>query len=291
MNWYQQNRWLRNFFTVFAAGLLLALWFLFHARNDFLEASAQFKRAATERYRFEHLNPFPTEENFRRTQAALENYRSSLSKTKEELKKQVVPSTPLAPSEFQSRLRQAILDVTERARANRVKLPENFHLGFDEYITALPDTASSPLFGQQLGQIELLLSILIDNRVDEIMSVKRSNASAGPVAASNPVARRPTGAGQPSIVVERGVVDLVFKASPSAQRKVLNQIASSEQQFLIVRALHVRNERQEAPPREQGAATIATAGNAATPASTIKFIVGTEHVETAAIVELVRFTF
>lgn len=289
MNWYQQNRWLGNFLAAFAAGLLLALWFLLHARNEFSEASAQFKEAATERHRLEHLNPFPNEENLRKTQTALENYRTSLNKTKEELKTQVVPFTPLAPSEFQSRLRQAILNVTERARANRVKLPESFHLGFDEFITALPDTASASLFGQQLGQIELLVNILIDNRVDEITNLKRPNASTGLVAGSIPVTGKPPGAAQQSMVVERGLVSLVFKASPSAQRKVLNQIASSERQFLIVRALQVRNERQEAPSREQATATLT--GNAATPASAVKFIVGNEHVETAAIVELVRFTF
>jgi hypothetical protein len=289
MNWFQQNRWLGNFLAAFAVGLLLAFWFLLHARNEFSEASTQFNEAAKERNRLEHLDPFPNEENFRKTQAAFENYRASLNKTKEELKTQVVPSTPLTPSEFQSRLRQAILNVTERARANRVKLPESFHLGFNEFITALPDTAAASLFGQQLGQIELLVNILIDNRVDEITNLKRPNASTGLVASPIPVAGKPPKAAKQSMVVERGFVSLVFKASPLAQRKVLNQIASSERQFLIVRALQIRNERQEAPSREQAGATLV--GSAVTPASAIKFIVGNEHVETAALVELVRFTF
>src|SRR5205085_2902794 len=83
--------------------------------------------------RLEHLSPFPNEENFRKTQEALDNYVASLNKLKEELKAQSVPVSPLAPNEFQSRLRQAIVNTTEKARTNRVKLPENFHLGFDEF--------------------------------------------------------------------------------------------------------------------------------------------------------------
>src|SRR5881394_452536 len=127
MNWYRENRWLGNFLIAFAVTALLALWFLFRARSGFTEASVQFNEAATERARLDHLNPFPNEENFRKTQAALETYRTTLNKTKEDLKSQVVPLAPLAPNEFQTHLREAIANVTERARANRVKLPENFH--------------------------------------------------------------------------------------------------------------------------------------------------------------------
>src|SRR5207248_10538096 len=130
---------------------------------EFSDATAQFNEVATERTRLEHLNPFPNEENFRKTQTALENYGATLNKTKEELKSQVVALVPLAPNEFQSRLREAIANVTEKARANRVKLPENFSLGFDDFTAALPDTAASPLLGQQLNQVELLINILIDN--------------------------------------------------------------------------------------------------------------------------------
>jgi len=289
MNWYQQNRWLGNFLGAFAAASVFALWFLFHARSEFSIAVAQFKEAATERNRLERLNPFPNQENFRRTQAALENYRLSLNKTKEELTTQVLPCGPLAPNEFQSRLHRAILDVTERARANRVKLPVSFYLGFNEFISALPDTAVSSAFGQQLDQIELLVNILIDNRVDEVVSLKRTNGSGVLASNSVPIAGKPPGGAQQAKVVERGLVDLVFKASPSTQRKVLNQVASSERQFFIIRALGIRNERQEAPSRER--VTDRSVENGVTPASTIEFIVGNEHVETSAMVELVRLNF
>ena len=89
-------------------------------------------------------------------------------------------------------------------------------------------------------------------------------------------------------VVERAIVDLTFTASPSATRKVLNQIASAERQFFIVRTLYVRNQQLKGPDREQTAASAATTPP---PASAIKFIVGNEHVEIAARIEIVRFAF
>lgn len=290
MNWYRENRWLGNFLIAFGASLLIAVWFLFHAQGEFSDASAQFNEVATERARLEHLNPFPNEENFRKTEAALETYRTTLNKTKEDLKSQVVPLAPLAPNEFQTRLREAIANVTERARANRVKLPENFHLGFDEFTAALPDTAASPLLGQQLGQVELLANILIDNHVDAIIDLKRPTPAApaqpiGPAAA----ARKPSA--EAAKVIERAVVDVAFNASPTALRKVMNQIASFDRQFFIVRTLHVHDDQEKGPPREQAGAAATPPPNPASSPGALKFIVGNEHVEAAATVELVRFTF
>ena len=301
MNWYRENRWLGNFLIAFAVTALLALWFLFRARSGFTEASAQFNEAATERNRLEHLNPFPNEENFRKTQAGLNDYGATLTKLKEELRARVLPVEPIAPNEFQSRLRRAIVNTTEKARANRVKLPENFHLGFDEFRTTLPTTAAAPLLGQELAQVELLFGILIDARVDAIAVVKRilppethSTDSGQAPAATSPAARKPAGtANAAPAVVERATVDLTFTASPSATRKVLNQIASAGRQFFIVRTLYVRNQQLKGPSRE---ATGASSGKAAETAATtapsaIKFIVGNEHVEITARIEMVRFAF
>src|SRR5438552_8071256 len=153
MSWYRDNRWLGNFVIAFAGSALLALWFLFHVRSGFAEAVAQFNDAATERNRLEHLNPFPNEENFRKTQAALNDYGATLTKLKEELRARVLPVEPIAPNDFQSRLRRTIVSTTEKARANLVKLPENFHLGFDEFRTTLPTTAAAPLLGKELALV------------------------------------------------------------------------------------------------------------------------------------------
>ena len=289
MNWYRENRWLGNFLSAFGVSSLLALWSLFHAKGEFGEASAQFNAVATEQTRLVHLNPFPNEQNFQMTQAALENYRATLNKMKDDLKTQVVPLAPLAPNEFQTRLRQSIVNATERARTNRVKLPENFHLGFDEFTAALADTAASPLLGQQLNQVELLVNILIDNKVDAITDLKRPATPAEPVAANSSLTRKP----ESPKVIERSVVDIEFTASPTAARNVLNQIANCDQQFFIVRTLHVRNEQPQGPPRDQvsGVSGASSSPNVATSPGAVKFIVGNEHLELRASVELVRFAF
>lgn len=304
MNWFRENRWLGTFLIVVGISLILSLYFLFQAKSGFEEAAARFTEATAERNRLEHLNPFPNEANFRQMKTHLEEYGAGLGKLKEELKTQVLPSASLAPNEFQSRLRQAEVGIADRARANRVKLPDNFHLGFDEFTAALPNTAVAPLLGQQLAQVELLVGILIDARVDSIGALKRAplalETATAPAALPGRNLPNQPGGGGPKML-DRAVVDLTFTASSSAMRKVVNQIASSGQQFYVVRTLHVKSEQAKGPARETTGSTAApTAGLApdkaaaaqkGPPPGAIKFIVGNEHIETSARIELVRFTF
>ena len=60
-----------------------------------------------------------------------------------------------------------------KARANKVKLPDKFYLGFDEFAAALPNEAAAPLLGQELAQIEWLLDTLFEARVDALISFRR----------------------------------------------------------------------------------------------------------------------
>jgi hypothetical protein len=295
MNWFRENRWLGTFLIVFGSVTLLACYFLWSAKSSADDAAARFGEAAAERNRLERLDPFPSEANYRKMKVHLENYGAGLEKLKEQLKTHVLPLTPLAPNEFQSHLRQAMLSTAEKARANRVKVPDNFALGFDEFTTALPNTTAAPQLAQELAQTELLASILIEARVDAVTVFKRGALPPEAPAVTTP-GRKPAASAAGPKVLERGIVDLTFTSAPSVARRVLNQIVSSPQQFYIIRTLHVRNEKDKGPPREQAAQPGAAA--AATPApgkpasnAALNFIVGNEHIETSARIEMVRFTF
>lgn len=311
MNWFSQNRWLGTFLIGFGVALIAALYFLFSAKSSSNEAQVRFQEAITEKNRLERLDPFPSEANFRKMKQHLENYGATLNKLKEELKARVPSPPPLAPNEFQGRLRQSMLATAERARAKQVKLPDNFALGFDEYTAALPTTTAAPLLGQELTQIESLLNLVIDaigapNQGGAIMAFnrkpladERGAAAATPAPGPSPKAPAAPGATPTGPeLIQRGVVDLTFASMPSATRKVLNQIVSSPAQFYIVRTLHVRNEKDKGPAREQpvqagsaGAATQPAPATKPTPAGALNFIVGTEHIETSARVELITFNF
>ena len=304
MNWFQQNRFLGSFLGLFTIATLAALYFLWSARSGFTEAKARFDENAAELNRLQRLSPFPNEVNLRKMKTQTEDYAAELNKLKDELKTRVLPVVPMAPNEFQARLRQAMTTLAEKARANRVKLPENFFLGFDEYAAALPDTEQAPVLGQQLAQVELLMNILIDARVEAVTSVRRVSATAQrsvPAPSPTPTPAGPrkpraTAAATGPQLLERTVVDASFVSSPGSARRVLNQIAAVNQQFYIVRTLHVLNEKDKGPARdaERGSAAAAPA----TPTTTgspapggLTFIVGNERVQTSARIEMLRFTF
>jgi hypothetical protein len=300
MNWFRQNRWLGTFLIVFGICLLVAGYFFFRTKSKYDETLTRFHEAAAEKGRLERRDPFPSEANYRKMKVYVENYGAALDKFKEELKTRVLPIPPLAPNEFQSRLRQAMLRTAEKARANKVRLPNNFALGFNEYTTGLPNTTMAPVLGQQLSQVEVLVNILVDAHVDGVTAFTRTPSpeehGASPVTAPGPAAaRKPATAATAPKMLERSIINLTFASVPSAARKVLNQISSSNQQFYIIRILHVRNEKDKGPPREQTgqpAAATPQAIPAKAPANAgLSFIVGNEHIETSVRIELVRFTF
>ena len=225
-----------------------------------------------------------------------QEYAAASTKLKEDLKTKMLPIAPMAPNEFQTRLNQARAALTDKARANKVKLPENFFLGFEEFAGALPDTEAAPLLGQELAQVELVLNILIDARVDAINSFRRVPLAERAAAVRHAHAGRESSdtrrGRQSAPLIERNVIDLSFTAPPGAARRILNQIASADQQFFVVRTLDATNEKEKGPPREGTAAAASAPQPGATPsANSLNFIVGNEHIQTRARIEMLRFTF
>ena len=310
MNWFRQNRWLGTFLIVFGICVLFCGAIFYLARSRWSAASSEFDKTTAELSRLERLDPFPNDVNYRKLKVLLGDYSAALDKLKEQLKTEVVPVAPLAPNEFQSRLRQITIATLNRASASRVKLPDNFHLGFDEFATTLPKTDLAPLLGQELGQIQMLVNILVDARVDSVTSLHRAplpeeTATRAPKATPAPTARgRAVRGAAPAAataaapdLVERNVVDITFKAAPGPARKVLNEIVNSSGQFFVIRTLHVRNEKDKGPPREKTAeptpaATPSPAANQQqAPGAPLNFIVGNEHLEVSATIEMLRFNF
>ena len=305
MKWFQQNRAFGMLLIGFAISALLAGALLYWRWSAWNDARRGFTEMVAERYRLGSLDPFPDDANYRKLQGYLERYSAALDKFKGQLKSEVAPAPPLAPNEFQSRLRQATLATLDRARANNVKLPDRFQLGFDEFARAMPDTAVTPLLGQELSQIQMLVNILLDAKVDSVTSLRRAplpqerGASPTPTPPSVPgrtVATAKPGSTPAPTLIERNIADISFKAAPGAARRVLNEIAASTGQFFIIRTLYVHNEKDKGPPRERGASPTPPPSAQASPAqpgaaAALNFIVGNEHIEVSATIEMLRFSF
>jgi hypothetical protein len=303
MKWFQQNRALGTLVVVSAICILLGAALVYWRWSVWSDAKQAFDQATAEQNRLKGLNPFPDDANYRKSQGYLERYNAALDKFKDELKAEVAPDPPLAPNEFQSRLRQATLAAQDRARTNNVKLPDNFQLGFDEFARFMPSTAVAALLGQELSQVQMLINILLDAKVDSVTSFRRrplpeergTSLTSGPSPGQRVATiAKPGGTPAPKLI-ERNVVDISFKASPGAARRALNEITSFPGQFFIIRTLYVHNEKDKGPPHERTASFPPTPNPQASPgqqgAGGLNFIVGNEHVEVSATIEMLRFMF
>ena len=288
-------------FLLFAGvSTVAAGWFLLSAKGDWNGAVSRFDLVAAELNRLERLTPFPSDDNLRKMKADAKDYAGALERLQSELRTHAGPLAPMAPNEFQSRLRLAETAVADKARVNNVRLPDKFHLGFDEFTSTLPSEAAAPLLGRELAQIEWLLNVLFEARVEALTSFHRrplpEEHEPAPVTVA-PAGKKRAIAGLN--VLERNAVEVTIVSTPAAARKVLNQIAGSNEQFFVVRLLHVRNEKDKGPPREVGgdagvvaASLPAPAGSPAGKSSvsgSLNFIVGNEHIETSMKIEIVRF--
>src|SRR5437660_1359784 len=155
MNWFRENPFWSAFIAIAGGALLVALGLLWWTKSSFENAMAMYRESATQQTQLESGNPYPSQANVTKMETYLDEYKSALDKLKAELKTHMLPEAPLAPNEFQTRLRQAIGAVAENARSHRVNMPANFNLGFDEFVSALPAPDDAPALSQELSQIQL----------------------------------------------------------------------------------------------------------------------------------------
>jgi hypothetical protein len=149
------------------------------------------------------------------------------------------------------------------------------------------------------------MNIVLDAKVDSVTSFRRkplaeegapsSTPTPSPAAGHRAATAKPGATAAPPLI-ERNIVDISFKAAPGAARKALNEITASTGQFFIIRTLYVHNEKDKGPPREKGASPTPAPVAQASPAQPgavagLNFIVGNEHIEVSATIEMLRFTF
>ncbi|MEO8438944.1 MAG: Amuc_1100 family pilus-like protein [Spartobacteria bacterium] len=295
MNWFRQNRFLGGFLVVLALVTVFCVAFLLYEKAAAEEEQARLESTIAELNRLRGSAPFPDAANLRKTRAQTESYRKSLFALEQELKRRMFPKPPLQPNEFQAQLRQSVNAVIDRARASKVQLPDNFNLGFDVYATSLPNSVAAPRLGRQLRAIEWLANTMVDAHVDAIQSFSRIRLQEETTASSPTLVK---GRAPDKTTDEAGAkvadstsVDVTFAGSPAAIRRVLNQVAAAKEQVYIIRLLRVRNQVDWGPKRGSAEAPppAGAAGRSDKPG--ISFIVGTEHLNVAAKIEILRFNF
>ncbi len=285
--WLAENKFLAGFLAVVVAGAGALGFLIFQAAARYQEVSIEFDQQAAELRRLSELPLYPNAENEKRLVEHQKEYATAIEGLLAELKNQQPAVEETSPDAFKTRLVRERDAFAEKAAAARVKIPENFFLGFEDYETNLPpDAQTATLLLRQLTAVNSVLGKLVESGVSEINGVRRK-AVPGEKPADAPVGQEQSGksGGDPPLIA-RYPFEVSFVANQTQSRTVLNDLAKLPH-FLILRALNLENSKKEGPTRAGAENTIAAAETG--DASRRSLILGTEAIAMTALLELVVF--
>ncbi|MEI6277894.1 MAG: Amuc_1100 family pilus-like protein [Verrucomicrobiae bacterium] len=247
MNWFKENPFLADLaaVTLVGAGVLGSL--IFQAALTCSESSEAYTTAEAKLHGLQNRVPFPSKENLKVIQTALDDYSTRIQALESQLSQMEIPlDEKITPQQFQDGLRTAVNDIRARADAGSVKLPDKFYFGFDQYQTQVPTEQAAPALFRQLLVIQSLVTRLVDFKVASVDSVIRLPLPEE--AGKSSGTRRPDAS---ESVLKRFPFDISFTAEQGKFRAVFNSLLGSSP-FLIVRSLEIKNSNLQAPAKASG---------------------------------------
>jgi hypothetical protein len=271
MNLLKENPFLAGLGGATALLVLVLGYFLMDAQGRFAEQTASFEQQKASLDQLHANKPFPSEANVKVLQQERDEALATLQKIGETVRITVPDVTPQA---FQDSLRKNVSDIVERAAKQGVTLGDNFFLGFEEYETRLPAAEAAPQLALQLASIHNVASILVDAKVREIVSFRRTPlpGETAPAAAAGKNDKPPADKSLPDLRL--APFDVNFAADQSSFRTAFNRILEAKP-AIFVRLVGIDNSSPGAPKKDDGSEGGAPADGE--PASLNKPVVGQEH--------------
>ena len=171
MRWLKENSFLLGLAatTILAGGALVFL--MMHSMTQYRETREAYTQAVRKLHALQNRSPFPNAENFEKSRALEEQYKSELDSLRARLAietRKLQHRIKIRPQKFQDDLRTAVNRIAEKAGAAGVELPKGFYLGFSQYANSLPNEHAAPVLARQLGVIEKVVADLIGFKVQSI---------------------------------------------------------------------------------------------------------------------------
>lgn len=232
--------------------MIAAGFLLWKFQGDYAKVQEELQSAQSRLEQLNRRSPFPSAENLEKTKENLASIQSYYSNVVTVLQKDQVEPESIEPSAFAPLLERGTHRVFERAKANGVKFPERFAMGFDRYAAGeLPAPEHLPRLVTQVQHLESLLNLLIDARISELTALQRTMFDTGATqtteAEADPRSRgRGTRAPAAAAVIDDKVPEvqsnalyaverfrLTFSARESAVWEVLNMLARSRALFVV----------------------------------------------------------
>ncbi len=272
------NKFLIGFGVVMLIGCGGLGYMISQAAGRYSEAHTKYEQSAVSYNRLRGLPLYPDAANLK----LLDDQKAVALDAAETLRQKLEPMAfaleAITPEQFQDKLRASVSALNQRSAEAGVKMPEKFYLGFDQYQSQPPKAEAAAPLWRQLKAIEMVVTTLIDNKVDVITTIQRTPLpeEAGGKASADLVSKFP--------------FEVQFTADQGNFRKGLNEIVKNNKQFFITRSVVIKNANDKTTPKAVESATAPEASskeNQKEPA--LQYIVGTEKINVSLRLEMVVF--
>jgi len=286
MDWIRENKVLATILGVIAAGSIGLGYLLFDAWGSYSAARDEYTALGGQIAQIKGLALAPTEQNLKAKKALVDEYAANVSKLGGALLfLQPVPA-PSKQAEFQTKLKDRVVQIKNLAQSLKVSLPPDFGLGFTEYLGALPpsDAVATDLSGY-LDGVEAIVKLALNSNVKSIDLLERAplpSEKQGTARQTQPAATQAGMPGQgrpvasaPASIVEKRNVSIVMTLDQTALQLIMSRLANpadmkvrpdADQSFFTsLRILRVENQAKEGPVRHESVAAMQGGDNGGQP--------------------------
>lgn len=268
MSWFSDNKFTAVFggITAVAAGALG--WLVMGAKGEMETKQAEFISQTDKLASLQNGKPFPNDKNANAYKLEFARVEGELKKLQQRLLATELPLEEVRPNVFQDRLKQTVDKLKAESLSKKMMLPgqkkddasavaadSTFNLGFD-YLEKLPQDEASSELARQLKIVDFVLQQLLANGATDLLEIKREQLATekGDKAVKKEEKKIATAAAkgktddEPKLVT-RHKFEVRFVAPQSSFMKILNNISSAPQPFIIPRRVFVKNEKTEGPSK------------------------------------------
>lgn len=275
MDWLKQNPFFAGLLAAVSIVMIGGSYLVVSAAGQFDEEQMTFDQKSAQLQSLQGNKPFPDNANVEAANREVEEARAAL----DELAKGLSVSVPeVTPQDFMDQLSKLAKDLSDKANARSIELPDKFFLGFERYETQLPAADIAPKLASQLRAIHTVVSVLLEAQVKSVGPVSRAAVEGEQASPSQPAAgekQREEGGIAPSL--EIAPFDISFVADQPSFRLAFNRIADADPPVFI-RLVGIENSSPAAPLKSAASAPESAAPSeaAAPQPSEIKPVVGRE---------------
>src|SRR6202000_1582724 len=100
-------------------------------------------------------------------------HEAKVSELEKKLAAMKITVPPIAPAQFQDKLKASVDDYVAKAKKAGMTLPEKFYLGFERYQSEPPSQEAAPLLSAELEAMRIVLDELPKSGVTKLEPIVR----------------------------------------------------------------------------------------------------------------------